>query len=897
MPSLTVNGKQIEFQAGDTVLEAARREGIFIPTLCYHRRLTPMSACRMCIVEIEGRRGLTAACTAPAENGIVVRTDTDLIEETRRMILQLLLAEGEHNCLVCPSNGKCELQDLCNRYGVDPLENPFEVGRPRMPYDDSSPVIRRDPNKCIKCYRCVRACNESVVNEVLGVGQRGFQAKIVCDNDVPMKESTCVSCGECVQVCPVGALTEKTSIYGPRVWEMRKARTVCPYCGVGCQIELHIHQNEIKAAYGCEGGVPNLGKLCVKGRFGLDYAGHQDRLRKPLIKRNGAFEEATWDEALDLVAKRLGEIKKPHGPDAIAVLSSAKCSNEENYVLQRFARAAIGTNNVDHCARLCHAATVAGLAIAFGSGAMTNSIAETEHCDCILVTGSNTTETHPVIGNLMKQAVRKHGAKLILVDPRTSQLTRFATYHLRQKPGTDVAWMNGMMHIILKEGLHDEAFIAERTEGFDEMKKVLEKYTPEYVEKITGIPAGDLVGAARLFGQAERGAIFFAMGITQHTTGTDNVLSTANLAMLTGNLGRESTGVNPLRGQNNVQGSCDMGALPNVYPGYQKVTEPDVQKKFEKAWGAKLSPSVGLTVVEMMHAACEGKVKAMYFMGENPMLSDPNITHVREALEKLDFLVVQDIFLSETAQLADVVLPAASSFEKEGTFTNTERRVQRFEPALRAPGEAREDWRIVCDVARRMGYDMSYEGPSEIMDEIAALTPIYGGVHYDRLGHRGLQWPCPDRDHPGTKFLHKGKFSRGLGKFTAVEFKPPKEPTDSEYPYILTTGRMLEHYHTGTMSRRSAGLNALVPHAFVEINPADAQRFGLGPDEKIRVVSRRGAIEPQAKITDRVQPGTVFIPFHFAEAAANVLTIDALDPVAKIPEYKVCAVRIEKARE
>ncbi|NOZ21631.1 MAG: formate dehydrogenase subunit alpha [Planctomycetes bacterium] len=897
MPSITVNGKQIEFESGDTVLEAARRKGVFIPTLCYHRRLTPMSACRMCVVEIEGKRGLTASCTAPAEEGMVVRTDSDLIHDTRRMILQLLLAEGEHNCLVCPSNGKCELQDLCNRYGVDPLENPFEVSRPRMPYDDSSPVIRRDPNKCIKCYRCVRACSETVVNEVLDVERRGFQAKIVCDNDLPMKDSTCVSCGECVQVCPVGALTEKKSIHGPREWEMRKARTVCPYCGVGCQIELHIHQNEIKAAYGREGTVPNLGRLCVKGRFGLEYASHQDRLTKPLIKRNGAFEEATWEEALGLVAGKLGEIKEKHGPGAICVLSSARCSNEENYVLQKFARAVIGTNNVDHCARLCHAATVAGLVISFGSGAMTNSIAEVEHCDCILVTGSNTTETHPVIGNLMKQAVRKHGAKLIVVDPRTSQLTRFADYHLRQKPGTDVAWMNGMMHVILKEGLQDEKFITERTEGFEDLEQVLGKYSPEYVEEVTGIPADDLIGAARLFGRAERGAIFFAMGITQHTTGTDNVLSTANLAMLTGNVGRESTGVNPLRGQNNVQGACDLGALPNVYPGYQKVTEPDVQRKFEQGWGVKLSPDAGLTVVEMMNAACDGKVKALYIMGENPMLSDPNLNHVREALERLDFLVVQDIFPSETAQLADVVLPATCSFEKEGTFTNTERRIQRFGPALKAPGQARVDWEIVCDVAQRLGYDMSYNSASEIMDEIASLTPIYGGIAYDRLGAKGRQWPCPDRDHPGTKFLHKGKFSRGLGHFTAVEFKPPQEETNEEYPYILTTGRMLEHYHTGTMSRRVEGLNALAPHGFVEINPADAEKFGVGPDEKIKVVSRRGEIVPRAKITNRVKPGTVFVPFHFAEAAANVLTIDALDPISKIPEYKVCAVRIEKASE
>jgi len=608
------------------------------------------------------------------------------------------------------------------------------------------------------------------------------------------------------------------------------------------------------------------------------------------------LEPATWHDAMAEIERRLVPIKAEHGPDAIMGLASARCTNEENYLFQKMMRAAVGTNNVDHCARLCHASTVVGLAAAFGSGAMTNAIDELERAGCILVTGSNTTETHPVIATVIRRAVREHGAKLIVVDPRRIDLVRDATLWLRQKNGTDVAWMNGMMNVILSEGLHDEAFIRERTEGFEALKSAVADFTPEKVEEITTIPADLLRQAARIYAQSRPSSIVYSMGITQHITGTDNVLSVANLAMLTGNVGRPSSGVNPLRGQNNVQGACDVGALPNVFSGYQAVGDHAARAKFEKAWGVKLPAKVGLTVVEAMNAAAEGKVKGMVIMGENPMVSDPNLAHVEEALRNLEFLVVSDIFLSETASLADVVLPAASFAEKEGTFTNTERRVLLLREVLEAPGEAVPDWEILCRLSALFGYPMHYESAASIMDEIAATTPIYGGIHHARLAPNGLQWPCPTDDHPGTPFLHRDRFSRGLGKFHPVDFIPPAELPDDEYPLILSTGRILYHYHTGTMSRRVDALNAYVNEGYAEIHPEDARRIGLKDGGLVRVRTRRGEITTRVRATERVALGSVFVPFHFAEAAANRLTNDALDPTAKIPEFKVAACRIDKIK-
>jgi len=676
--------------------------------------------------------------------------------------------------------------------------------------------------------------------------------------------------------------------------EYKNVLTTCPYCGAGCNLYLQVLDGELIGVLPCQSHVVSQGKLCIKGWTANEFITHKDRLTKPLVKRNGKFIEVSWEEALDVIVEKFKHYKEKYGPDVFGILASAKCTNEENFLMMKFARAVIGTNNVDHCARLCHASTVVGLGKAFGSGAMTNSIEELENADCILVTGSNTTEQHPLVARYIMRAKEK-GARLIVVDSRAIPLTRFADYHLRQRPGTDVAWINGFMNVILNEGLADQEFIKERTEGFEGLAKTIEKYTPECVEKITGIPKDDLINATRTYARAERASIVYSMGITQHTTGVDNVVSCANLAMLTGNVGKQSTGVNPLRGQVNVQGACDVGALPNVYSGYQSVTDENIRAKFEKAWNTKLPAKPGLTVVEMTNEAAKGNIKVMYIMGENPMLSDPDISHVREGLENLEFLVVQDIFLTETAELADVVLPATSYAEKDGTFTSTDRRVQRVRKAIDPIGESRPDWQIICELARRMGSkEFEYPSPADVMNEIALLTPIYGGIVYERIQKVGLQWPCASKEHPGTPYLHKEKFTRGKGMFFGIEFKEPAELPDEEYPLILTTGRIIFHYHTGTMTRRTALLNREVPTGYVEINPMDAKKLNIINGEMVLVQSRRGEIKIKALITNMVPEGVIFIPFHFAECAANVLTNPALDPVAKIPEFKACAANVKK---
>ena len=693
----------------------------------------------------------------------------------------------------------------------------------------------------------------------------------------------------------------------------RVVHTTCPYCGVGCQIDLHVHKDIIFRVNGRFDNQVNFGNLCVKGRFGYDYVHAPDRLMQPLIRKKvrevkarpersrreeGGFVPASWDEALDLLAGKLRRMRDEYGPDSIAILASAKCTNEENYLMQKFARAVIGTNNVDHCARLCHASSMVGLATTLGSGAMTNSIADIPEAEVLLVIGSNTTESHPVISLQMKKAVRRYGAKLILIDPRRIELADFASLHLRQKSGSDVALINAMAHVIISEGLQNQAFIEARTENYTAFAEAVQKWTPERAEAISGVPAAQITEAARLYATARSASIFWAMGITQHTSGTDNVMALSNLALLTGHIGRPGTGLNPLRGQNNVQGASDMAALPSFFPGYQSLTDPAVRQKFATAWEtpeSQLSPNPGLTVTEIMNAALDGQIKAIYIMGENPMLTDPNLNHVEEALRQVEFLAVQDIFLNETGELAHVVLPAASYAEKLGTFTNTERRVQMVRPALDPPGGARQDWQIIMALANRLGPNWSYDGPSAIFQEMAALTPQYAGMSHARLEQGGLQWPCPTADHPGTPILHTTTFARGLGVFRPVDYRPPAEETDEEYPFILSTGRILYHWHGGTLSRRSPGLEGLGLEAEVEIHPVDAERLGLKPGEPVRVASRRGQVVAAANVTRRSPPGTVFMTFHFAEAAANLLTIDAVDPMAKIPEYKVCAVKVMKA--
>lgn len=889
--TVNINGEDHKVEPKATILDLADDLGIKIPTLCHDPRLKPFGACRLCLVELEGARNPVPACATILGPNMVIKTDTERIHAIRKTIIGLLLSDHPSDCLTCDTCGDCRLQEYAYEYGV--RETTFKEGElhPVRP-QESDPFIGRDMSKCILCGRCVRICDEVEAAFAIDWTYRGFETQVNTPYGESLLDTTCEFCGLCVSTCPVGALTEARSKGKHRVWEAKKTLTTCPYCGTGCELELHVKDNQITKVKSRPDSL-NHGNLCVKGKFGYDFVNSPERLKKPLLKKGNDFVEIEWEEALDLMAKKFAKIKSDSGPDAIAGLSSAKCTNEENYLFQKLMRSVIGTNNVDHCARLCHASTVAGLAISFGSGAMTNSIDDIEDAGAILVIGSNTTEAHPIIGLGVLKAAREKGAKLIVIDPRGIKLTKFADVWLPQKPGTDVAVLNGLMNVILSEGLADKDFIKERTEDFEALEKLLPEYTPEKVEEISGVPAEDLRRAARMYAKADAASVIYSMGITQHTTGVDNVKSIANLAMLTGNMGRRGTGVNPLRGQNNVQGACDMGALPNVYPGYQKVAEEASRDKLGKAWGCSLPDSTGLTVVEIMNAAAEGSVKGLYIMGENPMLSDPDVGHVEEALENLDFLVVQDIFLTETAALADLVLPGQTFAEKDGTFTSTERRVQRIRKAIEPPGEARSDWQIITDVAKAMGDDMAYNSPSEIMDEIASVTPSYGGMSFERIDKVGLQWPCPDKDHPGTPVLHAGKFARGLGKFHPVGFKPPAEEPDVEYPMILTTGRLLNQFHTGTMTRKTEGMDEVGPVAAAEISPKDAKKHNLKTGDKVKLVTRRGEIEANALVTDKSRPGIIFMPFHFHEAPANRLTNPALDPIAKIPEFKVCAVRIK----
>jgi len=898
--TLLIDGKQIEAPKGATVLEAALSAGIYIPTLCYEPDLKPYGACRLCVVEIEGMRGLVTSCTTIATDGMVVQTETPKVNQSRRTTLELIMANHDGDCLTCAKNQNCELQKIARYIGID--DEHFAQLRKAtrtLPIDRSHPAFDRDPNKCILCAKCVRACNEIACVGAIDLAFRGYDTKVSTFGDQPIQESICESCGECLSRCPTGALLPKHAKQA-----VQQVKTICPYCGVGCSLYLGTRGNDIVDVQGDKESPVNKGGMCVKGRFGIDFISHPDRLTKPLIRNKGkgknmkvngnlrdVFREASWDEALDLIAEKLTGIKQKYGADSIGVLSSAKFTNEENYLVQKFARAVIGTNNVDHCARLCHASTVVAALAAFGDGAMSNSISDFAKADLLLIIGSNTTECHPIIGRTVRQAVAAGSTSLIVADPRSTELAKLAKVHLRHRPGTDVALLNAIMHVIIEENLHDKSFIEERTEGYDELMETVKRYTPEFAEEITGVPRFEIIKAARLFAGAGKAAILYGMGITQHTTGTDNVKSVANLLMLTGNMGREGTGFSPLRGQNNVQGACDMGALPNVFPGYQKVDNPDVRLKFEAAWGTPLCDKPGMPVTLMVDAACQGKIKAMYVVGENPMMSEPSLTHAKMAMEQLEFMVVQDIFPTETAVMADVILPAAAFAEKNGTFTNTERRVQKLKKAVEPPGEAKPDWQIISALADKMGHPFNYGSSDDILEEIAALTPIYGGIHHDRLDGYGLQWPCIDRDDPGTPMLHVGKFTRGPGKFHAVEYKPPAESVSTDYPLILTTGRVLEHWHTGSMSRRSEVLDELNPHGSIDIHPTDALKLGIINGDLMAITSERGKIEAPVHITDETSPGLAFMAFHWNESPVNTLTNDALDPVAKIPEFKVTAVK------
>ncbi len=892
--TLSIDNQEVTVPKGTTILEAAKGLGVEIPTLCHLKELAPDGSCRMCVVEVEGGRrgGLTTACTAHCQEDMVVATHSEKVADSRRFILDLLLSNHKLECFSCGKNGDCQLQQYALDYGIDATS--FTEGK-RMPChqeDTSNPFFSYDPEKCIMCRRCARVCQLRQGRDVLSIANRGFETKMMPSYGQAFDQSICESCGNCVSSCPTGALTAK-DMKEYRKWETQKIPTTCPHCGTGCQMNLLVKNNRLVGVEPLDGPA-NKNLLCVKGKFAsYKFVGSGDRLTEPLIKRNGIFEPASWEEALTLVSSKFNEIKAENGPDALAGFSCSRATNEDNYVFQKMVRAAFGTNNVDNCARVCHSASVHGLAQTLGSGAMTNPIADiTEDVDMILLVGSNPEEAHPVIGAQIRQAIQR-GTQVVVVDPRKINLVKDSALHLQVQAGTNVAFANGMMHVILKEGLADRHFIEERTEGFSDLEKMVADYTPEKVAEICHIHPEDLIQAARMYAKAEKAPIIYCLGVTEHSTGTEGVMSMSNLAMLVGKVGKPGCGVNPLRGQNNVQGACDMGCMPYDFPGYQKVNNPEVIDKFEKAWHVPLNRNTGLTSTKVLPAATAGNVKGLYIFGEDPIVTDPDTGHVRQALESLDFLVVQELFMTETAAYADVVLPGISYAEKDGTFTNTERRVQRVRKAVEPRGQAREDYEIFCEVMTRMGYPCAYESAKEIMKEISAVTPSFGGINYERLEKESLQWPCRSLTDPGTPIMHVGSFARGKGLFKAIPYKQAQELPDEEYPYLMSTGRMLYHYNTRAMTGRTEGINQIANHSYIEINAVDAQALGIQEGDKVEVHSRRGKIETYAAVGNRVFPQEVFMTFHFPDGNVNEITNAVFDDIATIPEYKVCAVAIK----
>ncbi|MDH5122240.1 formate dehydrogenase subunit alpha [Enterococcus faecalis] len=892
--TLSIDNQEVTVPKGTTILEAAKGLGVEIPTLCHLKELAPDGSCRMCVVEVEGGRrgGLTTACTAHCQEDMVVATHSEKVADSRRFILDLLLSNHKLECFSCGKNGDCQLQQYALDYGIDATS--FTEGK-RMPChqeDTSNPFFSYDPEKCIMCRRCARVCQLRQGRDVLSIANRGFETKMMPSYGQAFDQSICESCGNCVSSCPTGALTAK-DMKEYRKWETQKIPTTCPHCGTGCQMNLLVKNNRLVGVEPLDGPA-NKNLLCVKGKFAsYKFVGSGDRLTEPLIKRNGIFEPASWEEALTLVSSKFNEIKAENGPDALAGFSCSRATNEDNYVFQKMVRAAFGTNNVDNCARVCHSASVHGLAQTLGSGAMTNPIADiTEDVDMILLVGSNPEEAHPVIGAQIRQAIQR-GTQVVVVDPRKINLVKDSALHLQVQAGTNVAFANGMMHVILKEGLADRHFIEERTEGFSDLEKMVADYTPEKVAEICHIHPEDLIQAARMYAKAEKAPIIYCLGVTEHSTGTEGVMSMSNLAMLVGKVGKPGCGVNPLRGQNNVQGACDMGCMPYDFPGYQKVNNPEVIDKFEKAWHVPLNRNTGLTSTKVLPAATAGNVKGLYIFGEDPIVTDPDTGHVRQALESLDFLVVQELFMTETAAYADVVLPGISYAEKDGTFTNTERRVQRVRKAVEPRGQAREDYEIFCEVMTRMGYPCAYESAKEIMKEISAVTPSFGGINYERLEKESLQWPCRSLTDPGTPIMHVGSFARGKGLFKAIPYKQAQELPDEEYPYLMSTGRMLYHYNTRVMTGRTEGINQIANHSYIEINAVDAQALGIQEGDKVEVHSRRGKIETYAAVGNRVFPQEVFMTFHFPDGNVNEITNAVFDDIATIPEYKVCAVAIK----
>ena len=898
--TFTLNGREVEAQPDETIIQAADRLGVAIPRLCYKPGYRPDGNCRACMVEIKGERVLAPSCCRKPAKGMEVTSESPRALHSQKMIVELLASDMPERVYKLDS----ELDQWKRKLGVG---TPRFQRRAEPAPDVSHPAMAVNLDACIQCTRCVRACREEQVNDVIGYAFRGAHSAIVFDMGDPMGESTCVACGECVQACPTGALAPAKNAYLKPI--DKKVGSVCPYCGVGCQITYHVADNAIVRVEGRDGPA-NRERLCVKGRFGFDYVGHPHRLTKPLIRREdvpktaeftvdpanygAVFREATWDEALALAGGTLKRIRDARGPRALAGFGSAKGSNEEAYLFQKLVRTGFGSNNVDHCTRLCHASSVAALLEGIGSGAVSNPVMDVLQADVVLLIGANPVVNHPVAATWMKNAV-KRGTKLILADPRRSELARHATHYLQFKPDTDVALLNAMMHTIIEEGLSAKSFIADRTSGYDALKQNVAAFSPEAMAPVCGIEAGTIRTVARLFAKSRGSMILWGMGISQHVHGTDNARCLIALTMLTGQIGRPGTGLHPLRGQNNVQGASDVGLIPMVFPDYQRVDDTDLRSKFEALWGTTLDPMPGLTVVEIMDAVHAGEIRGMYIMGENPAMSDPDVQHARQALAELEMLVVQDIFLTETAYLADVVLPASAFPEKTGTFTNTDRSVQLGRQALEPPGEARQDLTIIIAMARELGLDWQYDHPRQVFDEMRKAMPSIAGITWDRLEQEGaVTYPCEHEGDPGTRVVFTDDFPTPTGKAKLVpaQIIPAAEQPDTRYPYVLITGRQLEHWHTGSMTRRTEVLNAIEPGPVATLNPADIAALGIEPGGLITVASRRGSVSLYARTDDGTPRGAVFIPFCYYEAAANLLTNPVLDPFGKIPEFKYCAVSV-----
>lgn len=900
LPTFVLNGKPVDFQPGETILQSADRHGVEIPRLCYTEGMRADGNCRTCMVEIKGERVLAPSCCRYPKAGMEVTSNSARAVISQKMSLELLLSDIPETEYTLNS----ELDQWAKKLA---LGKPRFAARHQPAGDLSHPAMAVNLDACIQCKRCVRACRELQVNDVIGYAFRGGHSKIVFDLDDPMGESTCVACGECVQACPTGALMPAREV--GKIVPQKKVDSVCPYCGVGCQLTYNIRDNKIIYVEGKDGPA-NSSRLCVKGRYGFDYVQHKHRLTQPLMRKPGVaktkdfvvdpekwqdvFREASWEEALDFAAKGLREVRDTYGKRALAGFGSAKCTNEEAYLFQKLVRTGFGSNNVDHCTRLCHASSVAALMEGINSGAVSNQVRDVANAEVIFVIGANPVVNHPVAATFIKNAA-KAGSKFILADPRRSELARHATHFLQFNADTDVALLNAMLHVIVTEGLVDKKFVEDRTSGYEALAENVKKFSPEEMAPICGIDAQKLREVARLYATSKASIILWGMGISQHVHGTDNARCLIALALATGQIGKPGSGLHPLRGQNNVQGASDSGLIPMFYPDYQRVATPAARERFEKLWRTELDPQPGLTVVEVMHAAKKREIRGMFIQGENPAMSDPDLDHAREAMAALDHLVVQDIFLTETGYLADVILPATAWPEKVGTVTNTDRMVQLGRKAIDPPGDAREDFWILNELARRVGVDWYYNHPSEVFNEMRLCMDSIAGITWDRLEREScVTYPCVKEGDPGDPvvFIENFPTESGRAKFVPADLISANERPDKDYPMVLITGRQLEHWHTGSMTRRASNLDSLEPEPVASMHPLDLEAWGIQPGATLTIESRRGRISLYARADDGTPRGAVFVPFCFYEAAANKLTNPVLDPFGKIPEFKYCAVKV-----